>query len=44
MARIGNIHHQTPLWLQMWHTFALTATGVGMLLLLVLLAAIALLG
>jgi hypothetical protein len=32
------------MWLQMWHAFALTATGIGMLLLLVILAALAMYG
>ena len=44
MAHARNVHHQTPMWLQMWHVFALTATGIGMLLLLVILAALAIYG
>jgi hypothetical protein len=44
MAHARNIHHQPPVWLQMWHVFALTSTGIGILLLLVLLAALAIYG
>lgn len=44
MAHARNVHHQTPTWLQMWNIFALTATGIGMLLLLVILAALAIYG
>lgn len=44
MAHARNVHHQAPMWLQMWHAFALTATGIGMLLLLVILAALAMYG
>lgn len=44
MAHARNLHHQPPRWLQMWNLFALTATGIGMLLLLVLIAALAIYG
>lgn len=37
-------HRHAPLWLEMWHIFALTATGVGVLLLLLTLAAVAMYG
>jgi hypothetical protein len=44
MAHTHNVHHQPPMWLQMWQAFALTATGIGMLLLLVVIAALAIYG
>jgi hypothetical protein len=44
MAHTGNVHHGTPRWLQMWHQFELTANGIGMLLLLLLIAAVAIYG
>lgn len=44
MAHTRNIHHETPRWLQMWNLFALTAGGIGMLLLLLLIAAVAIYG
>jgi hypothetical protein len=44
MAHARNPHHQPPFWMQMWHVFALTSTGIGMLLLLLLLAALAIYG
>jgi hypothetical protein len=44
MAHARNPHHQPALWLQMWHAFALTSTGISMLLLLLLLAALAIYG
>jgi hypothetical protein len=44
MTHVRNIHHETPRWLQIWHRFELTASGIGMLLLLLLIAAVALYG
>ena len=44
MAHIRHTHHHQPFWLQMWYSFALTATGIGMLLLLVVIAALAIHG
>jgi hypothetical protein len=44
MAHSRNVHHQPPFWLQMWHVFALTASGIAMLLLLLMLVALAVYG
>jgi hypothetical protein len=44
MAHARNVHHEPPMWLQMWNAFALMATGIGMLLLLVFIAALAIYG
>jgi hypothetical protein len=44
MAHARNVHHQPPMWLQMWHAFELTSTGIGVLALLVILAALAIYG
>ena len=44
MAYVRNIHPQTPVWLQVWHAFELTSTGIGMLVLLVIIAALAIYG
>jgi hypothetical protein len=41
MVHARNVHHHKPVWLPMWNLFALTALGVGSLLLLVIIAAMA---
>jgi hypothetical protein len=43
MNHTRNVHHQ-PIWVQMWHVFALTATGIGLMLLLIVLVALAVYG
>ncbi len=44
MAQTGNVHPQPPIWLQMWHAFELTSTGIAMLLLLLIVAVFAIYG
>jgi hypothetical protein len=44
MTHTRHIHHQRPYWLQLWHVFALTAGGIGMLVLLLIIVALALYG
>lgn len=43
MAHAQPIYHP-PLWLQLWHVFALIATGVGLVTLLTVIVALALYG
>jgi hypothetical protein len=41
MGRARQGHPYRPLWLEAWYVFALTATGVGAIVLLLILAALA---
>ncbi len=43
MAQMSH-HHGPPHWIQMWHSLELTASLIGMVLLLLVLAAIAIFG